>query len=166
MAKGPGRRLPGILLAALAAAALFVYWGNTALQVCRFEPSFPALPAGFDGCRIVVLSDLHGSEFGEGNRALFDAVPAQSPELIFFLGDLVDEYRDLPAGYAETVAEGLSAIAPTYYVTGNHEWAAVDVPELKKQLSGHGAAVLDNKFLALERNGDQIILAGIDDPNA
>ena len=165
MAKGPGRRLPGILLAALAAAALFVYWGNTALQVCRFEPSFPALPAGFDGCRIVVLSDLHGAEFGEGNRALFDAVAAESPELIFFLGDLVDEYRDLPAGYAETVAEGLSAIAPTYYVTGNHEWAAVDVPELKEQLSGHGAAVLDNKFLALERNGDQIILAGIDDPN-
>ncbi len=25
--------------------------------------------------------------------------------------------------------------------------------------------MLDNKFLALERNGDQIILAGIDDPN-
>lgn len=165
MAKGPGRRLPGILLAALAAAALFVYWGNTALQVCRFEPSFPALPEGFDGCRIVVLSDLHGAEFGEGNRALFDAVAAESPELIFFLGDLVDEYRDLPAGYAETVAEGLSAIAPTYYVTGNHEWAAVDVPDLKKQLSGHGAAVLDNEFLALERNGDQIVLAGIDDPN-
>ena len=53
------------------------------------RPSFPALPAGFDGGRIVVLSDLHGAEFGEGNRALFDAVAAESPELIFFLGDLV-----------------------------------------------------------------------------
>lgn len=167
MAKRPGRRLPRILLTvlALAAAVLFVYWGNTALQICRFDPVLSALPEGFDGCRIVVLSDLHGAEFGEDNQALFSSVAAESPELIFFLGDLVDEYRTLPADYAETVAEGLSAIAPTYYITGNHEWAAADVPNLKRRLSEHGVTVLDNKFLTLERNGDRIVLAGIDDPN-
>ena len=32
-------------------------------------------------------------------------------------------------------------------------------------LSTHGVTVLSNAFLPLERNGDTIILAGIDDPN-
>ena len=63
------------------------------------------------------------------------------------------------------MAEALSAIAPTYYVTGNHEWALGGVPELKASLSAHGATVLTNQFLPLERNGDTVVLAGIDDPN-
>lgn len=38
-------------------------------------------------------------------------------------------------------------------------------PELKASLSAHGATVLTNQFLPLERNGDTVVLAGIDDPN-
>ena len=63
------------------------------------------------------------------------------------------------------LADGLSAIAPTYYVTGNHEWAIGDVPELKETLTAHGVTVLSNQFVTLERNGDSVVLAGIDDPN-
>lgn len=37
--------------------------------------------------------------------------------------------------------------------------------ELKKALSDHGVTVLSNQFLPLERNGDTLLLAGIDDPN-
>ena len=60
---------------------------------------------------------------------------------------------------------GLSAIAPTYYVTGNHEWAVGRVPEMKKALESAGVTVLTNRYVTLTRNGDSIILAGIDDPN-
>ena len=38
-------------------------------------------------------------------------------------------------------------------------------PELKERLEAHGARVLDNAFVTLERNGDTVVLAGIDDPN-
>ena len=65
-----------------------------------------------------------------------------------------DRYRPLPEGYAASVAAGLSAIAPTYYVTGNHEWALRDVPALKKTLSDHGVTVLSNQAVTLERSGD------------
>ena len=163
--RGRRRRLLIVLLTAVLAAGGFLYWDNTALQVARFDPVFTDLPAGFDGCRIVVLSDLHGGSFGDGNAALFAAVAAEQPEYIFYLGDLQDKYRGPAAGYPAAVADGLSAIAPTYYVTGNHEWAIGDVPELKKTLSAHGVTVLSNQFLTLERNGDAIVLAGIDDPN-
>ena len=163
--RGRRRRLLIVLLTAVLAAGGFLYWDNTALPVARFDPVFTDLPAGFDGCRIVVLSDLHGGAFGAGNADLFAAVAAEQPEYIFYLGDLQDKYRGPAAGYPAAVADGLSAIAPTYYVTGNHEWAIGDVPELKKTLSAHGVTVLSNQFLTLERNGDAIVLAGIDDPN-
>ena len=40
-----------------------------------------------------------------------------------------------------------------------------DVPALKRTLADNGVAVLSNRFTALERNGDTVVLAGIDDPN-
>lgn len=154
-----------VLLALAVLLGAYLWWGNTALQVCAFDVSFSSLPAGFDGCRVAVLSDLHGANFGADNQALFAAVAAQEPEYIFYLGDLEDRFRGSQAGYVDTVAAGLTAIAPTYYVTGNHEWAIGGVRELKTALGAYGVTVLTNEYTALERNGDSIVLAGIDDPN-
>ena len=169
MAKHPRRRRPlravWVLLVLIIGSVFYVRWSNTALQVTRFDPVFADLPAGFDGCRVVVLSDLHGAEFGENNRALFAAVAEESPDYIVYLGDLEDSSRGSAAGYGETVAAGLAAIAPVYYVTGNHEWAIGEVPALKEHLTACGMTVLSNQFLTLERNGDTLVLAGIDDPN-
>ena len=168
MPKHPKRRTRrNLAVLALSALCLtgFLYWDNTALQVTRFDPVFSDLPAGFDGCRIVVLSDLHGASFGAHNADLLAAVAAEQPEYIFFLGDLEDKYRGPEDGYPAETARGLSAIAPTYYVTGNHEWAVGGVPALKEILTANGVTVLSNQFVPLERNGDTITLAGIDDPN-
>ena len=162
--KHPLRHL-AVLAVLLLALVLFVRWENTSLQAARFDPAFADLPAGFDGCRIVVLSDLHGAAFSEDNADLFQTVADQAPDYIFYLGDLEDKYRGPEPGFAETVAAGLAAIAPTYYVTGNHEWAIGDVPELKERLAANGVTVLSNSFVTLERNGDSVVLAGIDDPN-
>lgn len=161
--RGRRRFLTLLVLAALAAG--FLYWSNTSLQTAEFSLVLPELPQGFDGCRIAVLGDLHSTFFGEQNEKLMDAVRIQRPEYIFLVGDLLDAFRDIPEGYAAKTAASLSAIAPTYYVTGNHEWAVGDVPELKKTLENQGVTVLSNQFVILERGGDAVVLAGIDDPN-
>ena len=158
-------RAPAILLTALALCALLLLWSNRSLQIERFAFADPDLPEGFDGAVIVQLSDLHCAQFGEGNRGLLSAVAAETPDYIFLTGDLVDQKKPMPEGYVETLAAGLSAIAPTYFVTGNHEWARGDVPELKNTLADGGVTVLSNQFVPLERGGDVILLAGIDDPN-
>lgn len=168
MSRHSGRRPGRTLLTLLALgvlAALFVRWSNTALETASFSPALRDLPPGFDGCRLVVLGDLHSTWFGEDNETLLDAVRSQEPEYIFLVGDLVDAFREVPPGYAAGTAGGLADIAPTYYVTGNHEWAAGDVPELKKALEDQGVTVLSNQFVLLERKGDRAVLAGIDDPN-
>ena len=160
----PFRTVLLLLFLALAAAG-YICWGNAALQVEYFSPAFAGLPQGFDGCRTVVLGDLHTASFGEGNRRLLDAVREAGPEYIFLVGDLVDAFHEVPPDYAAGTARALASIAPTYYVTGNHEWAVGDVPELKETLSAQGVTVLSNEFTTLERNGDTIVLSGVDDPN-
>lgn len=154
-----------LLLVIAAVCAVFFQWSNHAIQIAYFAQSFSDLPSGFDGCKLVVLSDLHGAYFGEENTQLFEITAQEQPDYIFYLGDLEDLYHGPHPGYAEQIADGLSEIAPAYYVTGNHEWAIGDVPALKERLIAHGMSVLSNQSEILERNGDQVILAGIDDPN-
>lgn len=157
-------RLPLILLT-IFLLAIFLDWSNHTLQVESFTYSFQKLPTGFDGCTIVQLSDLHGAEFGEDNSELISAVRNAKPEYIFLTGDLQDRFRETPAEYVVGLCAKLSAIAPTYYITGNHEWALGNVRSLKSAIRETGVTVLTNEFLTLERNGDSILLAGIDDPN-
>ena len=137
----------------LALLVLFVYWDNTALRTDSLTYTSTALPAEFDGLRIVQLSDLHNREFGKNNQRLYAAVKQAVPDLIFLTGDLVDEYAEAPIPYAKAVGKALSAIAPTYYVTGNHEWAHGNaaVEELKTALRESGVTVLSNQFVPLER---------------
>ena len=162
--RSPLRRLLLFLLLALLCAGFF-RWSNHSLQTERFTFASPRLPQGFDGCTVVQLTDLHGAEFGEGNRDLIDAVRELSPDYIFLTGDLLDRFRETPHSYAADLGAAMAAIAPTYFVTGNHEWALPHVPELKDALEAAGVTVLDNRFVTLERDGDTMILAGIDDPN-
>ena len=143
----------------------FFHWSNHSLQVQRFTFTSPRLPAGFDGCVIVQLSDLHGALFGEDNQDLLKVVAKERPDYIFLTGDLLDQYRATPHSYAASLGGALADIAPTYFVTGNHEWALPDVPGLKRALEVAGVQVLTNEYTVLARDGDNAVLAGIDDPN-
>ncbi|MCM1234848.1 MAG: metallophosphoesterase [Ruminococcus flavefaciens] len=140
-------------------------WQCWGLQATQTDAALPGLPAGFDGYQIVHLSDLHGHEYGEGNQRLLELVREQAPDLIVVTGDLID--RESQLQMVPALARGLAAIAPTYYVTGNHEWALGTgrVKELKGLLVQCGVTVLSNQYEVLERNGDQLVLAGVDDPN-
>lgn len=153
------------LLVLLALCALFLWWSNHALQTQHFTYASPRLPEGFDGCVIVQLSDLHGAYFGEDNQELLSRVREAGPDYIFLTGDLLDQYRKTPHSYAAALGGALADIAPTYFITGNHEWALPGVRELKRELEEAGVAVLSNEYVLLERSGDRVLLAGIDDPN-
>lgn len=155
-----------LVLAALAVGGwLWFQWQCWGLQVTHAQAALKGLPQGFDGYKIVHLSDLHGHEYGEGNRELLDRVREQAPDLIVITGDLIDQKSQLEM--APALARGLAGIAPTYYVTGNHEWALGTgaVKELKTLLRECGVAVLSNQYQVLERGGDKLALAGVDDPN-
>ena len=152
-----------LLLMALAAAGAAIWVGSSVLSVEEFAFTGARLPAGWDGGRLVVLSDLHGKRFGRQNSRLLEAVRGAKPDVICLCGDMMDEWSRTE--YLRPLLEGLAEIAPVYNLTGNHEWASGRMPEMRKLLEEMGVTYLSNTFVPLERNGDTITLAGIDDPN-
>lgn len=157
-----GRRLVLALLL-LAALALFFRWQQNGIQTQTVDVTAPGLPAAFDGLRIVHLSDIHGKEFGTDNETLLNKVAALRPDLIAITGDLIDQESQLDM--VPALAEGLAAIAPTYYVTGNHEWAVKRVSDLKELLTDCGVRVLTNSYELWKKDGATLAVAGVDDPN-
>ena len=162
----PGRRglrLLLVLALVLLAGGLFFYDQQNRIQTETITAASDRLPAGFDGYRIVQISDLHGKEFGEDNHILLEKTAELEPDLIAITGDVIDDPDQM--GILEPLARGLAAIAPTFYVTGNHEWAIREAATVKSLMEEYGVTVLSNEYLKLERGGDTIVLAGIDDPN-
>lgn len=161
--KRRGIRTLLILLILVLTGIWFFYDQQNRIQIETLTVPSPRLPEAFDGFRVVQVSDLHGKEFGAGNKTLLEQVAGLEPDLIAITGDLIDDSAQF--AMLETVARGLAAIAPTYYVTGNHEWAIREAYTVKAALRECGVTVLSNQYLPLERDGQTIILAGIDDPN-
>ena len=167
---GPGRTRRSLiwllLLLALAVGGVFWFrWQCWGLQTTYTEAELSGLPVEFDGYTIVHLSDLHGHQYGEGSLRLLERVAREKPDLIVITGDLIDQEGQLQM--IPVLARSLAAIAPTYYVTGNHEWGlgTGTVKDLKNLLSQCGVTALSNEYVVLERSGARIVLAGVDDPN-
>ncbi len=160
-----GRRLRGLvaLLALVVAGVWFFRFQQDAIQTQTVEVTSSALPRAFDGLRIVQISDLHGKQFGGENEKLLAAVAALEPDLIAITGDLVD--REEQMDQIPALARALADMAPTYYVTGNHEWGIRQAKEIKALLEENGVTPLTNEYVLLEREGQAIALAGVDDPN-
>ena len=145
------------------ALLLWLWWGNNTLSVEEYTFSSPALPQGWNGARIVHLSDLHGKEFGTDSARLLRAVAEAAPELIVITGDIADSKSGTDA--LPPLLQGLAQIAPTYYISGNHEWAAGLIGQLRQLFDESGVTYLRNEYVALQRGGEPLVLAGIEDPN-
>ena len=157
------RRKTAVLLVLTALlAAGFLLWGNCSLQTTETALVSPALPPAFDGLRIVELADLLGRVFGRGCRRLLAAVRRAEPDLICIDGDLFDEHTDL--AMLPPLLRGLCAIAPVYYVTGNHEWRVPGLRGILAQMRACGVTVLQDDWRVLRRGEDALIVAGTDDP--
>lgn len=112
--------------------------------------------------RIVQITDLHNSMFGEKNHDLVDLVSAQSPDLILITGDLLNSDDDR-VDIACDLISGLCTIAPVYVSLGNHEVEyqekfGVDIAGMYEEA---GAAVLEKEYVDISINGQQLRLGGI-----
>lgn len=156
-----------IVLIILVGLAAWTLWGNTALMTNEIKITFSGsrLPASFAGFRIAHVSDLHNAEFGEGNTALLQLIAGGRPDIIVITGDLVDSNRT-DINVALAFAEESAKIAPTYYVSGNHEAliSRSEYERLKAGLETAGVTVLEDAAVRLERGGDKITLIGLADP--
>jgi len=140
-------------------------WGNTALELNQYTLRSEKLPESFSGYRIAQVSDLHNTELGKGNDRLLEVLREAKPDIITITGDLIDS-RNTNVETALEFAREAVKIAPCYYVTGNHEARVpAEYSKLKKGLVELGVAILENERITLEKNGQTVILMGVDDPS-
>lgn len=152
-----------ILVLILAVLCAITLDSTFRLSAEEYDITFETLPPAFDGFKIVQISDIHGREFGDGNSRLLKKVAEASPDIIVITGDMADDKTDM--SFAYPLLSGLMEIAPTYYITGNHEYDSADLDGLLEVIYQCGVTFLDNEYVMLERGGEKIALVGVSDPN-
>lgn len=149
-----------ICLVLLLLAAQFCYWQNNSIVVSRYQYASEKIGGQLDGFTILQISDLHNKDF---QGRLISQAAALSPDIIAITGDLID-CRHPEIEIALELVRYAAAIAPVYYVSGNHESNLNQYDQLRQELIAAGAMVLDDAALTVERDGDSFNLIGLADP--
>lgn len=162
--KNSKRRIWLLILVVIAIGVAWVVWSNTALELNEYEIRSEELPESFDGFRIAQVSDLHNAKMGEGNSKLLDMLEEAEADIIVMTGDMVDS-RNTDLEIVLQFAKQAVEIAPCYYVTGNHESRLTKevYQNFEEKMKMYGVQVLHNEAFVIERDGEHIVLAGLDD---
>jgi predicted MPP superfamily phosphohydrolase len=129
------------------------------IKIRHHDIRSPQVPDSFHGFTILHLSDLHADMNSGAMRRLIELLPTVSYDLCVLTGD----YRGKTYGSYQAAIDGLARVrahlqGPVYGVLGNHDTIRM-VPALEEI----GIRMLLNESDAIERNGEQIHLVGIDD---
>ena len=119
----------------------------------------PHLPQAFDDFTILQISDLHVDMSAGAMARLVRLVPELHYDVCILTGD----YRGETWGPYEPSLDGMEKLCallkgPVYGVLGNHDTVLM-VPRLEEM----GVRMLLNEADTIERGGERIHLAGVDD---
>jgi predicted MPP superfamily phosphohydrolase len=131
-------------------------------RVVEREVRLEGLPRAFDGLRIAHLSDLHVGTLTPKSWGMrwAGAANAREPDIAVVTGDLVTSGTE----FAEDVAEVIGALRAkhgVYTSLGNHDYFGAE-HEIIKAVAAR-SRVLRNEGLVIERGGEKLWLAAIDD---
>jgi uncharacterized protein len=152
-----------------------VFYGRFNFQTPEYKINDSQIPASFENYRIVHLSDLHlGSFVYHKNRVsqIVEIVNSLEPDLIVFTGDLVNNTTREAWIFRDELAK-LNAKDGIIAVTGNHDYGTYVTWDNNSQFEDNfndlirfyesiGAKLLLNDTHVIERNGQQIYIAGIE----
>jgi predicted MPP superfamily phosphohydrolase len=160
-------------------ATLVIFWGmlfgRFNYKVRHTEITYTDLPKAFDGYKIVHISDLHlGSLYGKQEKfsRAIDLINNESPDLLLFTGDLVNNLAEETEGWEELLSD-LQARDGNYAILGNHDYGEYyDWPDenahtqnMTKLVEAHknsGFSLLLNRSVRISKGNEEIFLAGVE----
>jgi predicted MPP superfamily phosphohydrolase len=171
-------RVPAILsrrkfMTGFASTASLALYSN---EIARHEleityPTFfiRNLPPAFEGFRIVQFSDIHLEQYTEEFfvNEVIARVNALNADLLLVTGDFVSrgpmalEISYAAASRCGELLRGLTC-PERYGILGNHD-AAVGGRIIRDHMENSGLPILVNEYVRIERQGQHIILSGLDD---
>ena len=149
--------------------------GKQHFQVKEVSIESKDIPEGFDGYRIVQLSDIHAGSWGENTQAMQKAVNiinALDADLIVFTGDLVNNLSTELDTFIPVFSQ-LKSKDGVYSVLGNHDYSTYiqwDTPadqeeqleSLKQKQMQMGWKLLNNQHVILYKHTDSLALIGVE----
>lgn len=143
------------------------------VAVTRVDLDYSALPAAFDGYRIVHISDAHLGAYA-GDTSFFarcvDSINSLNPDAVCFTGDLVSMTAEEAKPFVGLMSR-IKARDGVYSILGNHDYAEymrmltdeekeADVKELCAMQNRAGWTLLDNSSTLVKRSSDSIAIVG------
>ena len=149
-----------ILTIALVTTIAITILSNICIKISEYNIDLSELSGS---ARVVVISDLHGKEYGRDNKRLLDKISEQNPDAIFVVGDMLDD-NDAENGFSKTtkMLNDLLDIAPVYFAYGNQEkeYSGDILDGFVNTITENGIIVLDDSFVDCEINGQKIRIGG------
>ena len=135
-------------------------FSNVCIKISEYTINLSGLSGS---AKVVVISDLHGKEFGRDNRRLLAKISEQKPDAIFVVGDMLND-ADAENGFSKTtkLLTDLSDIAPVYFSYGNQEkeYSGDIIDGFVDTITENGIIVLDDSFVDCEIGGQKIRIGG------
>jgi uncharacterized protein len=140
------------------------------LTVSHREITIPGLHAGFDGLRVVQLSDIHLDEFTEPIflHETVKRINGLDPDIVLLTGDFVTRspisgafFKAAPWQCAKILSQ--LRCPNRYACLGNHD-VLVGKEEVTAALTSNDIVVVHNSYIPVERAGARFWLAGVEDP--
>ena len=109
-----------LLIAGTFMLAMIVW--KSAAEEKSFKETFYQIGSvkALDSIRILQLSDLHNTIYGDNNNVLIERIKELDPDLIVMTGDMLDRREDSSDIVIDLCREAVS-VAPTYFIYGNNE---------------------------------------------
>ena len=135
-------------------------------RVKNVDVEIARLGSGLDGLRVALITDTH---YGPIDRARWSAavvarVNDLGADVVCHVGDIADGTIDMREKQASPLAS-VTATSARVYVTGNHEYFS-EARGWLDFMQSIGWAALHNRHVIVERGGDKLIVAGVDDATA
>lgn len=148
--------------------------GKYDFRVRRKTIVYPDLPDAFDGFKILQFSDLHSGSYDsmEAIERATALIQEQNADIITFTGDWINAKSSEIVPYKHLFQQ-LKAPSGKFAVLGNHDYgdhaAWIDpeghqhiVEAMKNHVQDMEFTALDNDSVKIERNGEYIRLAGVE----
>ncbi|QWU45232.1 metallophosphoesterase [Bacillus sp. NP247] len=152
-----------LFIGTLVGISIFLYLQNNLISITEVKITSSKIPSSFKGYKILQISDLHNKKFGDNQDVLIQKVKSINPDIIAITGDLIDS-KSYDAEISMQVIRELAKEYTVYFVTGNHEKWSGKYNSLEKELKKHHVTVLRNEHVSIQKDGQEINLLGIDDP--
>ncbi len=165
----------GLIFSAIVLLAIIygIEIGRYNYKVNKLDLKFTNLPQKFNGIKIVQISDLHIGSYNNDYKEvekIVKIVNNQNADLLFFTGDLVNNFASELNGYIP-ILQKLHANIGKYSILGNHDYGDYslwkdkqdkkkNLEEIKEAQKEAGFKLLLNTSIKIKRDSDEITLIG------